>query len=43
MLYQGIRLHWEAKRGHKDKVKSLVENGTSVNTKDGDGVSTLCD
>ena len=43
LLYQGSRLHWEAKRGHKGKVKSLVENGTNVDTKDGEGVSTLCD
>ena len=41
MLYQGIRLHWEAKRGHKGKVKSLIENGTNVDIKDSEGVSTL--
>ena len=42
LLYQGGRLHWEAKRGHKDKVKFLIENGTNVDTKDEEGVSTLC-
>ena len=42
LLYQGSRLHWEAKRGHKGKVKSLVENGTNVDIKDVEGVSTLC-
>ena len=41
--YQRTPLHIAVREGQEYTVKSLVENGASVNSKDKDGVSDICE